>query len=195
MAIVLIGRKAALAALFWGISLVTQGWLSWIAGSLALLATVWVLGFVVHRYGRSWRRIYFGFMDHYSFMANAHLAVEAMTEGGMAFDQLKPIAASMKRDSPKMNDGEVETWLARWKSEADAFETREFFRDLYAEINPSMNELEVRQAIDDMQNQVLSEEHYNSYLLRYIIGQIIEKDAGIDEKKRYWRAILTGKVV
>lgn len=43
--------------------------------------------------------------------------------------------------------------------------------------------------------RMLQSENYNGYLVRYVIGEVIERDLGSDQKRRYWLAVLTQETV
>lgn len=201
MAILLLAQKIALAIVLWTVSVLAHGWISWIALGLAIPVTLWVFGYIFHRYGTAWRRIYFGLMDYHAGIVSTHLTVADMTEGRMAFDRLKPLLAIIRRSSSNMADNELETCLQRWKSEfdtkvVDLFESSDrCFHELYAELHPTADEFEVTTEVISTRAQMLKKENYDSYLLRYVIGQIIGNKVGLDQKKRYWKAVLTGKVV
>lgn len=200
-AILLLGGKFAFVIALWIVSISAHGWISWIAVGLAIPVTLWTFGFVFHRYGTAWRRIYFGLSDYHTFMVNSHLAVVDMTEGRMAYDSLKPLFAVIKKSSPGMTDSEIEACLKRWKSEFDT-EVKELFRksdsffyEIYKELHPSADEFEVTTELIHTRAQMREKENYDAYLLRYVIGQVVEKNVGFDQKKQYWKAVLTGKVI
>lgn len=194
MAAFLIGRKAAFAGFLFAASMVADGWINWLAGGIAILVAIWTLRFILYRYRSPWRRLYFGFMDLYSGMASMHEAVEAMTQGSMPFDQIKPLAASLRKALPDLTNNEAEERIVRWKREADNREITELLRNVYRKLHPSANDLETNQAVDEINNEMLSTEHYPSYLLRYVIGKIIEYKAGLFQTEAYWQAVMTRKV-
>lgn len=194
MAAVLIGRKVAFSGFLFVASMVADGWINWLAAIFGILVAMWIIGFIFHRYSSAWRRTYFGFMDLYSLMSSMHITVEAMTAGRMPFDQIKPLAASLRKALPDLTTNEAEERIVRWKREADNREITTLLRDIYQKLHPSANQLEANRAVDDIINEMLGAEHYPSYLLRYVIGKIIEYKAGFCQTEAYWQAVMTGKV-
>jgi len=195
MAAVLIGRKAAFLVVLFVASILGNGWINLLAGALATLLGIWILGFILHRYNSPWRRIYFGFMDLYSGMASSHVAIEAITQGRMPFNQVKPLAASLKKTLPDLINGEAEMQIVRWKGEADNCEITNLLQRIYRKIHPSASDAEAIRAVDDINKQMLTPQHYPEYLLRYVIGKIIELKAGLYQTEAYWMAVMTKKIV
>lgn len=197
---VVLGAQLAFVIVLWFVSVLAHGWVSWIALALAIPMTLWAFGFVFHRYGTAWRRIYFGLSDYHASMVGAHLAIADMTEGRMACDPLKPLFAVIKKSSTDMTDSQAETCLKQWKTEFDA-EVKELFgnsngflHEVYKELHPSADEFEVTTELVRARAEMRKKENYDTYLLRYVIGQVVEKNAGSGQKKKYWKAVLTGKV-
>jgi len=112
----------------------------------------------------------------------------------MPFDQIKPLAASLSKTFPELTNNEAEERIVSWKSEADNREITGLLRNIYRKLHPSANELETNQAVEDITNDMLSTEHYPSYLLRYIIGKIIEHKSGLCQTEAYWQAVVIGKI-
>jgi hypothetical protein len=191
MAILAMGKQLALASVLWVTFLYTQSWISWIAVALAIPPTVWIFGFVIHRYGTAWRRYYFGLMDYHAAIVAAHLVATRLTDGRLAFDPLKPFAAVIKKSAPGMADSEVEKHLSQWKQEFDNFEFRQLFWELYAE---TVGNSDADEMVNEIRESMARNENYNESLLRYIIGKVIQKNAGPEQNRRYWRAVLRGKV-
>ncbi len=111
------------------------------------------------------------------------------------FSPLKPLLVLLKEYAPNWPDNEMQTFLEEWKHELDTFQCREFFGQVFRDMDHSMDESRVDEMIEKARNHMVSEANYNGVLVRYVIGQVIERDAGLEQKKRYWKAVLTGKVV
>jgi len=111
------------------------------------------------------------------------------------FSPLKPLLVLMKEYSPNWPDDEIQRALEQWKEELDTFQCREVFAQVYREVHPSMDRSKVDEMVEKVRQHMLDGTNYNGSLVPYVIGQVIEREAGLKQKRRYWKAVLLGEVV
>ena len=179
----------AVAAL-WMITFLTSGWVFWLLLLFSVVVTYRVLGLWFYRNASGWRRIYFPLINRYSFLGGAHL--EGARSAGVTFTPKNPFGILLKESHPELTDEEISYTLDKWEMEFKAGGDKELFADILSENSVSSQELTLR--LEEMREGMLEPENYNGYFVRYAIGEIIDVKLGRDAKKKYWRAIISGKV-
>jgi signal recognition particle GTPase len=53
----------------------------------------------------------------------------------------------------------------------------------------------VSEKIEHIRRTIFEAENYNGSLVRYVIGEVIDRKLGPEQKKDYWQAVLSGHVV
>ena len=110
------------------------------------------------------------------------------------FSPLKPLLVLLKEYAPNWPDSEIQSSLEQWKRELDTFDCREFFAQVFRDVNNSKDQSRLDEMVEKAREHMMDENNYNGALVRYVIGQVIEREAGLEQKKRYWKAVLSGKV-
>lgn len=171
----------------WLVVFLTRGWLFWVLVLVSAVISWFVIGRYLYRNASPWRRIYFPLIDHYAFVSGAHIHFADAT--GEAFSPINPMRAVLKAGWPNASDEETDGVLSEFKRRFDEFD-RPFFAELVHEVLPN-DDIESRL---DLLRQEMFGNNYNAMLVRYIIGEIIALQAGIDQKKKFWKAVLTNRI-
>lgn len=174
----------------WGGTFLVTGWLFWLLAAVVGIITYYVVGLYVYRNYEPWRRIYFPLIQRYAFLGAAHVRLAELAQA--EFHPRKPLGVLLKEFQPVYSEQDIERILARWQIEFETFADADLFREIFQEAGTRSED--VSDKLMNFRAAMLDPRSYNACFVRHAIGQIISAKAGIDQKKRYWKALLSQKV-
>jgi len=137
-----------------------------------------------------WRKLYDPLMDRYAVLSGAQLAMADAR--GSEFSPLDPLAVLLQEFQPTLTEDEISDFLESCKVQFDSFAIGDLLTQIYQEANLPPEEILGR--LEERRTTFLNEKFYNGYLVRFVIGELIgyNQEAGPEERKRYWAAMLAG---
>lgn len=177
-------------AVLWLLAFFASGILSWLLALIAAITTFYAVGLFIYRNSSPWRRLYFPLIQRYAFLGAFHvrLADTAQTE----FTPRKPLCVLLKEFQPDFTEEAIEQILDNWQSEFENFDDARLFQQIYQEAGIRSEDLPAK--LNTLRTSMIDPQNYNSCFVRHAIGQIIHAKAGNEQKKKYWQALLSGKV-
>jgi hypothetical protein len=140
-----------------------------------------------------WRDVYQTLIDRYSFLAGAHMRHAELTN--TEFTPVGPLAALLKKHSPDLSEEQIQVRLGKWKRAFDNARHHDLVTELLNELGASKGSLRGAELGRLAVERMLQADNYNGYLVRYVIGEILDRDFGPATKRRYyWLAILTREI-
>jgi hypothetical protein len=164
--------------------------LSWLLALIAAITTFYAVGLFIYRNSTPWRRLYFPLIQRYAFLGPIHVrfADTAQTK----FTPRKPLGVLLKEFQPDFTEEAIERILDNWQSEFENFDDALLFQQIFQEAGIRSEDLPGK--LNNLRTSMIDSQNYNSCFVRHAIGQIIHAKAGNEQKKKYWQALLSGKV-
>jgi hypothetical protein len=185
-----IAKLGSLLAL-WILTISVRGWLFWICLIITVVASYLVIGRFIYHNSTPWRRIYFPLINRYAYLGGFHLEIAEQT--GAEFSPLTPLFMLLKDYLKDVERTQLEEMLRKWKAEFDDFQCRRVFQEILSRRN--LDPEKVNEKVEHIRQTIFEAKNYNGSLVRYVIGQVIERKLGPEQKKKYWEAVLSGDVV
>ena len=182
--------KALAVTGLWGVTFLVTGWLFLLLAAVAGIITYYVVGLYVYRNREPWRRIYFPLIQRYAFLGAAHVRLAELAQA--EFHPRKPLGVLLKEFQPAYTEHDIERILARWQIEFETFADADLFQEIFQEAGTRSEDMSDK--LMNFRAAMFDPKNYNSCFVRHAIGQIISAKAGIEQKKRYWKALLSQKV-
>ncbi len=161
-------------------------------------------GYFYHRLSSPWRRLHFPLMVRYSAIAGVQMGAAEST--GKEFNFEKALHAFVKNIYPYREDlAELTKNLEdleltdRFKSpikSADEkmanFSDRKALEELFKKSNSTIDQNKLQELMDKIETALRNPEE-KGLRLKYVIGEIVSRDYGEQERLKYIHAVITGK--
>lgn len=176
--------------IFFAVGIMSKGILSVIALSIFLILLFLNLYRYWYRYSEVWRRIHFSFMVRYA--AKIGYAV-GLTERDQKEAKIDIVLTDLLKEIIQdWSSIQAQQFLDIIKNKIEKFSEKSLFVDIFRKIIVSDDKV---QELVDKFGDKLKSQNDKGLFIRYVIAELIEKDYGIEEKKKYFEALLTGRAI
>lgn len=169
------------------VALLTSKIISVLAFIIFFLVTAYMALRFWTRYGSAWRKIHYPFLIQYSSVAGymAGLAQRQKKE----FSVEETLKELVKQIIPDWSENEIIQFLTGIKRKIETFSERQIFEDIFKERISDPDK--VKELVDKFGDRLRNQENKGMFV-RYSIAELLERDYGKEEKKKYFKALLTG---
>ncbi|MFZ3122914.1 MAG: hypothetical protein WA104_06120 [Thermodesulfovibrionales bacterium] len=176
--------------LSFGIALITNGILSIVFWVIFALVTIYEVGRYYVRLASPWRRIHFPLMVRYSSIAGYQMGTAERT--GKEFSIKDVLHTLVKSAYPYMEDYQADSLIKSAQEKMYNFSDKEALKKLFHKSKHSIDDNKLQELMDKIET-ALKNPQEKGLLVRYIIGEIIGKDYGEQERLKYIHAVITGQ--
>ena len=142
-----------------------------------------------YRLGNPWRRIHFPLMVRYSGITGRLMNLKEKT--GQEFNIKEALAVLFKSVYPWMSDVEIGLWIDRFEERMDNFCDRDIFLEVLKDKYPTLEESLLEPSLVKIEEIIKTKEP--SIFVRYGVAEIVCKEWGELERRKYLYAVLTKK--
>lgn len=164
------------------LALVTTGIISLILWVLFGLIILWEGGFFYHRLSSPWRRLHFSLMVRYSAIAGSMVAA----------DIAEVLRVLIKNVYPNWEDDEINSLIESAEEKMADFSERGELEELFKKSKPSLDQNKIRELMGIIETALRNPEK-KRLRIGYVIGEIVGRDYGEQERLKYIHAVITGK--
>lgn len=179
-----------ICAAAWGVTFLAHGVLFWVLLLVSAMVSYFVLGGWIYRNASPWRRVYFGMIEKYSMLAGAQAYIAEAA--GQTLNPRGPVAALLKQIQPGITEDEITYLLDDWERELQNGVDPDLLTEIMQENKVPPQDIPAR--LERLQKLMAEPKNYNAFFVRCAIGDAIEAEAGREQKKAYWKAVLGGKI-
>lgn len=174
--------KVVAILMLWALVPVATGAMFWILLLLAAAATIYFVSRLRYLYGAPWRRLYFPMFREYlrdtMVTGSSHSPEERLT-------RLMPVFL------PSVDPGQAKVLVSTWSASFADFLDDSFYKELILAHGGNQSSSE---KLAVFRTWLEKPANRNSYFVRYVFGNVIERHAGEDQKRQFWEAVLANKL-
>jgi hypothetical protein len=130
-----------------------------------------------------WRKTYKSLLDRYAFLSGVYgqYAKRTNTE----YTPIGPLTKLLQEQYPGRSEKTMENLVLEWKKQFDGSKFLEFMTGISLEMGIHKGAIQGKEAAKIVLSIMLKPEHYNAFFVKYVIGQIIEEELGLEQKRLY----------
>jgi len=161
---------------------VATGIVSLILWAIFGLIVLWAGGFLYHRSSSPWRRLHFSLMARYSAIVGSMLAA----------DITEVLGVLIKNVYPDWGDDEINSLIESAEEKMVDFSDRVELEELFKKSKPPLDQNKLQELMDRIGTALRNPEK-KMLRIGYVIGEIVGRDYGEQERLKYIHAVITGK--
>jgi len=161
---------------------VTTGIVLLILWVLFGLIVLWEGGFLYHRLSAPWRRLHFSLMVRYSAVAGPMYPA----------DITEVLRVLTKNVYPNWEDDDINSLIESAEEKMTNFRDRAELEELFKKSKPPLDQNKLQELMDRIETALRNPEK-KMLRIGYVIGEIVGRDYGEQERLKYIHAVITGK--
>ena len=180
--------------ILWVLVLGAVGWAAVVFAVLAIFSTWFLISHLRYRFGSPWRRMYFPLLGWYQRRVAAFLVGhrnEPEQDAGAGRLPKLLLPRLLQEVDPSLTRSEAEIRLAELEADFATWFDSPWMKELAGAVfGREPTDEEIRAALQGLNERG----EYNSYFVRFVLGELIGERLGDDQKRDYWTAVIKRQV-